>query len=350
MSRCGTCTILSSIQRNGAPSVAACGVRGAQCAGDELQIRIGRSDFAQHLFVTGDWAVLQNPQLTPLILTPSMAVKSSSFPSSKSTLRTSSRFTSCALAFPPIDFQSESRIVQVIGNRSAVTPRRIHRLTRGQSPLIPKAQQRCRRCGTSAHPSSSPKIDSQSKSPALTWLMAVWPRSEHPAAARIPNPRSVKLRPLRTVRPTPSKATHLSSEVSTPPCRMQSSTSRPTGLSANAVAIAVRSPKHRRRPARHVVLAAALPDLKCRVVCVRPSPGSRRSITSPKLRQSQRRAPSGITIEFINVDESSQSHFIAYRRHSRSRSVAWYRRAGREPPLRSDRVLGADGEGQTTLP
>ena len=33
--------------------------------------------------------------------------------------------------------------------------------------------------------------------------MAVCPRSEQPSAARTPKPRSVKLRPLRTVRPTP---------------------------------------------------------------------------------------------------------------------------------------------------
>ena len=38
----------------------------------------------------------------------------------------------------------------------------------------------------------------------LTWLTAVRPRSEQPAAARTPKPRSVKLRPLRMVRPTPS--------------------------------------------------------------------------------------------------------------------------------------------------
>ena len=105
-------------------------------------------------------------------------------------------------------------------------------------------------------------MPSQSKSPGFTWLIAVWPRSLHPAAARMPNPRSVKLRPLRTVRPTPSKGTHFSREVSTPPCRMRSSTRRPTALSASAVAIAVRRPKQRRKPASHVVLAAALPHLE----------------------------------------------------------------------------------------
>ena len=41
---------------------------------------------------------------------------------------------------------------------------------------------------------------------------------------------------------------------------MRSSSSRPTGLSANAVTIAVRRPKQRRSPARDVVLSAALRD------------------------------------------------------------------------------------------
>src|SRR6266436_183643 len=46
---------------------------------------------------------------------------------------------------------------------------------------------------------------------------AVCPRSEHPRAARTPNPRSVKFSPLRTVRPTPSYSAHRISEESTPP-------------------------------------------------------------------------------------------------------------------------------------
>ena len=33
-------------------------------------------------------------------------------------------------------------------------------------------------------PLAAPKIESQSKSPGLTWLMAVWPRSEQPANER----------------------------------------------------------------------------------------------------------------------------------------------------------------------
>ena len=42
------------VERDGAPCIAAGCLRGAQRAGDELQVRIGRRDFAQHLFVAGD--------------------------------------------------------------------------------------------------------------------------------------------------------------------------------------------------------------------------------------------------------------------------------------------------------
>jgi hypothetical protein len=44
----------------------------------------------------------------------------------------------------------------------------------------------------------------QSIWPGLSCEIAVWPRSEHPSAARKPKPLSVKFNPLRTVRPTPS--------------------------------------------------------------------------------------------------------------------------------------------------
>src|SRR5271157_3624405 len=42
------------IESDGAPGVAAGGVGGAQGAGDELEVRISGSNFAQHLFVAGD--------------------------------------------------------------------------------------------------------------------------------------------------------------------------------------------------------------------------------------------------------------------------------------------------------
>ena len=51
---------------------------------------------------------------------------------------------------------------------------------------------------------SAPKISSQGICPGRSWLAALLPRSEHPRAARAPKPRSVKLSPLRTLRPMPS--------------------------------------------------------------------------------------------------------------------------------------------------
>ena len=83
-----------------------------------------------------------------------------------------------------------------------------------------------------------------------------------PTAPRTPKPRSVKFRPLRTVRPTPSYGTHLMNSVSTPPCRMKSSSSRPTSLSAKAVQTAVLQAEAPPQAAGDVVFAAAFPDLE----------------------------------------------------------------------------------------
>jgi hypothetical protein len=47
----------------------------------------------------------------------------------------------------------------------------------------------------------------------LELLAAVLPRSETPTAPRMPKPRSVKFRPLRTVRPMPSSSRHLMKSV-----------------------------------------------------------------------------------------------------------------------------------------
>ena len=92
------------------------------------------------------------------------------------------------------------------------------------------------------------KILCQSKSLGWLFAIAVLPRSEQPTAARTPNPRSVKFRPLRTVRPIPSYGTQRMSDVSTPPCRIKSSSNCPIGFFAKAVMTAVRMPKHRLSP------------------------------------------------------------------------------------------------------
>ncbi len=100
------------------------------------------------------------------------------------------------------------------------------------------------------------------------------------------------------------------SEVSTPPWRMKSSTRRPTGLSASAVAMAVRRPKQRRRPRATLYSPPPSHTWKWRVVWMRPSPGSRRSMTSPRLRQSQRRLESGIESGFMVTEYFSAGGLV----------------------------------------
>src|SRR5579883_1445365 len=129
---------------------------------------------------------------------------------------------------------------------------------------------------------------SQSISPGLICEAALWPRSEQPSAGRTPNPRSVKFRPLRAVLPTPSSATHFTCDWSTPPWRIKSSSSRPTGLSTNAVTIAVSRPKQRRKPRATLYSPPPSQTEKERAVQILFSPGSNRSITSPRLTRSQR--------------------------------------------------------------
>src|SRR6185437_8536850 len=132
-------------------------------------------------------------------------------------------------------------------------------------------------------------------SPGFSWLTAVFPRSEQPSAARTPNPRSVKFSPLRTVRPTPSYFTHFTWLWSTPPCSIKSSTSRPTGLSASEVTIAVFIPKHRRSPRATLYSPPPSHTSKRRVVATRTLPGSSRSITSPRLTRSHLHSSFGRT-------------------------------------------------------
>src|SRR6266851_5882241 len=133
---------------------------------------------------------------------------------------------------------------------------------------------------------SLPKISSQSICPGFNWLTAVCPRSEQPNAARTPNPRSVKFKPLRVVRPTPSYFVHITCDWSTPPWSIRSSSSRPTGLSASAVTMAVFNPKHRRNPRATLYSPPPSHTLKWRAVATRTSPGSSRSMTSPRLTRS----------------------------------------------------------------
>src|SRR3984885_7805723 len=149
---------------------------------------------------------------------------------------------------------------------------------------------------------SLPKIASQSICPGFSWLTAVCPRSEQPNAARTPNPRSVKFNPLRVVRPTPSYFAQTTCDWSTPPCSIRSSSRRPTGLSARAVTMAVFNPKHRRSPRATLYSPPPSHTLNWRAVATRRSPGSSRSITSPRLTRSHLHWSFGrITRSFASV-------------------------------------------------
>src|SRR5690348_7513849 len=69
---------------------------------------------------------------------------------------------------------------------------------------------------------------------------------------------------------------------------MRSWTSRPTGLSAKAVTTAVSRPKQRLSPRATLYSPPPSQTWKLRVVATRPSPGSSRSITSPRATRSKR--------------------------------------------------------------
>ena len=185
------------------------------------------------------------------------------------------------------------------------------------------------------------------------------PRSETPIAPRTPKPRSVKFSPLRAVRPVPSWPTQRRSDVSTPPWRMKSSTSRPTSLSTSAVTTAVRRPKQRRSPRATLYSPPPSQTWNERAFRIRPSPGSNRSITSPSATRSNRHSlwwpererherhraaiatasavSRSIASKSPRRDQSGGDHPAATdRRHARHGKVG--RQVGRGRPRRSART------------
>src|SRR5437762_2464686 len=74
--------------------------------------------------------------------------------------------------------------------------------------------------------------------------------------------------------------------VSTPPCKMRSSSNRPTSLSAKALQTAVLRLKQRLSPRATLYSPPPSQTLNSRAVRTRPSPGSSRSITSPRAMRS----------------------------------------------------------------
>src|SRR4051812_49270772 len=75
---------------------------------------------------------------------------------------------------------------------------------------------------------------------------------------------------------------------------MKSCSSLPTGSSANAVTIAVSSPKQRFSPRATLYSPPPSYTSNRRGVAMRPSAGSKRSITSPRLTRSQRHSCFGL--------------------------------------------------------
>src|SRR5262245_12256757 len=77
---------------------------------------------------------------------------------------------------------------------------------------------------------------------------------------------------------------------------MRSCARRPTGLSTKAVTIAVSIPKQRFRPRATLYSPPPSQTSKRRVVWIRPSPGSRRSMTSPSATRSKRQSDLSLTL------------------------------------------------------
>src|SRR5512138_195585 len=102
---------------------------------------------------------------------------------------------------------------------------------------------------------------------------------------------------------------------------MRSCASRPTGLSTKAVTIAVSRPKQRFSPRATLYSPPPSKTWNVRVVWMRPSPGSRRSITSPRLTRSHRQADlaltlsSGTTHSFSRLDRPRPRGFLADEAH-----------------------------------
>src|SRR5215831_1674546 len=81
---------------------------------------------------------------------------------------------------------------------------------------------------------------------------------------------------------------------------MRSCSSRPTGSSTNAVTTAVSSPKQRFSPRATLYSPPPSHTSKLRAVAIRRSPGSNRTITSPRLTRSQRQSFFGLIVSAIH--------------------------------------------------
>ena len=101
-----------------------------------------------------------------------------------------------------------------------------------------------------------------------------------------------------------SKLDQLKNSVDTPPCKMRSSTSLPTSLSASFVTTAVRNPKHFLSPLATLYSPPPSHTSKDRALRIRPGPGSSRSMTSPSDRASNFVSPGALIFSmcsFLNL-------------------------------------------------
>jgi hypothetical protein len=108
----------------------------------------------------------------------------------------------------------------------------------------------------------------------------------------MPKPRSVKLRPLRTVRPMPSSLRHLD-EVGGDAALHDEVLDQVADLVVHERgADGGPEPKHFRRPREVLYSPPPSQAVNERAVRIRPSPGSRRSMTSPRETCSKAHRPS----------------------------------------------------------
>src|SRR6185437_7067734 len=105
---------------------------------------------------------------------------------------------------------------------------------------------------------------------------------------------------------------------------MRSCTRRPTGLSANAVTTAVSMPKQRRSPRATLYSPPPSQTRKLRVVAMRESQGSSRSITSPRLTRSHLHSDFALIVSDgirsfairLRIGAASQRKPVLRRRHA----------------------------------
>ena len=226
-------------------------------------------------------------------------MKSSSLPSITSTWEASSRLTSLRALLAADRLPERGAVVEVVGDDGAVLARGRHRLLRHERASSPRARRRCRRCGTSAlrlAPKTCVPVDVARlhlRGRGVPAVGAADGRAHAEAALgeveAVPGGRARRRRPRPSARGSGRRR----------PGSRRSSRSRPTGLSTRAVTTAVRRPKQRFRPRATLYSPPPSHARNARAVWIRVSPGSRRSMTSPRLTRSKRHADAGLRFRLM---------------------------------------------------